>query len=139
MTKKNLNNIRYVLICVIFSQLNYVFFVLHVVFWCLYLLFYSFMNIYIINNCKNKIIVSNWINFFEKLKTIYFFNKHIISFFAVAGSCNINRRQIRVLYYKRKACHYPQKFFEFGYNPLTIPNRMDCLARLGNIFNTLIA
>lgn len=48
-----------------------------------------------------------------------------------AGSCNINRRQIRVLYYKRKACHYNEHYFKWGYNPLTIPNRMDCLARLG--------
>jgi len=48
-----------------------------------------------------------------------------------AGSCNINRRQIRVLYYKRKACHYNENYFKWGYNPLTIPNRMDCLARLG--------
>jgi len=59
------------------------------------------------------------------------FDKLPVAYQPLAGSCNINRRQIRVLYYKRKACHYPQKFFEFGYNPLTIPNRMDCLARLG--------
>jgi len=59
------------------------------------------------------------------------FSKLPAAYVPLAGSCNINRRQIRVLYYKRKACHYPQKFFEYGYNPLTIPNRVDCLARLG--------
>jgi len=47
------------------------------------------------------------------------------------GSCNINRRQIRSLYYKRTACHYTFDFYKFGYNALSVPNRLDCLTRLG--------
>jgi len=65
----------------------------------------------------------------DKLK--FKFDKLPAAYIPPAGSCNINRRQIRVLYYKRKACHYDEKFFNYGYNPLTLPNRMDCLARLG--------
>lgn len=47
------------------------------------------------------------------------------------GSCNINRRQIPALYYKRTACHYTFDFYKAGYNALSIPNRLDCLTRLG--------
>lgn len=47
------------------------------------------------------------------------------------GSCNINRKQIRALYYKRTACHYGYKFYQYGYNALSVPNRLDCLTRLG--------
>jgi len=46
------------------------------------------------------------------------------------GSCNVNRKQIRVLYFKRTACHYGIEFYKYGYNALSVPNRLDCLTRL---------
>lgn len=54
-----------------------------------------------------------------------------VAYKPAAGSCNINRRQIPALYFKRTACHYTFEFYKAGYNALSIPNRIDCLTRLG--------
>ncbi|CAK8678866.1 unnamed protein product [Clavelina lepadiformis] len=47
------------------------------------------------------------------------------------GSCNVNIYQIPLLYYDRVACKYSFDFYIAGYNILAIPNRLDCLTKLG--------
>nr|BAA23597.1 CsEpi-1 [Ciona savignyi] len=59
------------------------------------------------------------------------FNNIPVAYQSPNGSCNINRYSIPMLYYGRTACHYSFANYIDGYNILSLPNRLDCLTKLG--------
>uniref|UniRef100_H2YIM0 P-type domain-containing protein n=1 Tax=Ciona savignyi TaxID=51511 RepID=H2YIM0_CIOSA len=59
------------------------------------------------------------------------FNNIPVAYQSPNGSCNINRYSIPMLYYARTACHYSFANYIDGYNILSLPNRLDCLTKLG--------